>query len=912
MRTVTIDFETYYSKDFSLSKITTENYIRHKDFQTIGFAYKVNDEEPQWITGSDDKIAMCLAALDLENSYVIAHNMAFDGAILAWRYGIVPKYYIDTLSMARPITGLTVGGSLSALAKKFALGEKGTEVINALGKRREDFTPQQMALYGEYCKNDVQLTWNLYHILRKFNPPKEMYIQDLMLRMFTDPVLELDKVTLEDHLTNVQLKKKKLMDRIDASIGRDALMSNPKFAEVLTKLGVTPPTKISLRTQKETYAFGKTDQEFKALLEHHNPAVQAVVAARLGVKSTLEETRTESFLGIAERGPLPILLNYWGAHTGRASGGDKMNLQNLPRGGALRKSIKAPPGHKLIAVDSSQIEARVVAWFAGQADLVEDFRNNVDIYSKFASYVYGRPIDRKRKEIDPTTGKEFNPDKVEGFVGKTCLAEGTLVLCDSGWKRIEHVLTTDKLWDGQEWVCHQGLVNNGIKPTLNLSGLWLTPDHLVWSGTQWLEAQSVEQDAHIRSLALATAAENLPSQATYGALGAGYQTSSCTATATVSSTAWTPKTSKTSKAPVAHFAPRLRVLPNGTGYIQTRWPMTDTELVYSTDWQLPLPAATAQPTGPMLIMAGVAYQLPSSGALTAPRFFDMFKRWMGGIARTLRWTGSTSTGTTSQETSGSSPEVTTCATSGESLTSKRNLQVYDLACAGPRHRFTVLTEDGPLIVHNCILGLGYGMGWEKFRGTLKIGQGGISVDFEEEQAKNTVNVYRNKYAQIAQSWKTANGALDTMARGFETELGQRLPLRCTPEGIHLPNRTMIRYPDLTMDRTTGQYEYKGRYGPVKIYGGKVIENVVQALARIVVFDQMAKIDQHMRKLDGTNGERYKVVLTVHDEVVAVVPEHYAQTALDFMVQTMSTPPSWAADLPVACEGDIGDSYGDAK
>lgn len=630
MRVVTLDFETFYSKDFSLSKITTEAYIRHKEFQVIGFGYKVNDEEPQWVTGSDDKIAMCLAALDLENSYLICHNMAFDGAILAWRYGLVPKYYIDTLSMARPITGQTVGGSLDKLVKKFALGEKGKEVIAAMGKRREDFTPADLAQYGEYCKNDVQLTWNLYHVLRQWNPPKEMYVQDLMLRMFTDPVLELDKDTLEQHLHNVQSKKAKLMDRIDNSIGRDALMSNPKFAEVLTKLGVTPPTKISLRTQKETYAFGKTDQDFKALLEHPNPAVQAVVAARLGIKSTLEETRTESFLGIAERGPLPILLNYWGAHTGRASGGDKMNLQNLPRGGALRKSIRAPKGHKLVAVDSSQIEARVVAWLAGQADLVEDFRNGVDIYSKFASMVYGRPVDRKRKELD-ANGKEFNPDKVEGFVGKTC-----------------------------------------------------------------------------------------------------------------------------------------------------------------------------------------------------------------------------------------------------------------------------------------ILGLGYGMGWEKFKGTLKIGAGGMSVDFDAEQAQNTVNIYRSKYAHIAQSWRTATSALARMTTGFETEFGVGIHLRCTPEGIHLPNHTMIRYPNLRFDPAEKQYLYDGRYGPVKIYGGKIVENVVQALAKIVVFDQMAKIDQHMRKLDGANGERYKVVLTVHDEVVAVVPEHYSKTALDFMVKTMSTAPTWAPDLPVACEGDVGDSYGDAK
>lgn len=616
MRYITLDFETYYSKEFSLSKMTTEAYIRDPQFEVIGFSYKIDQEPAKWVTGSNGEIAMALEELDIPNSYLICHNMAFDGAILAWRYNIMPKYYLDTLSMSRPITGLTVGGSLKALADKYGIGVKGIEVINALGKRRSDFTPGDLAKYGDYCNNDVELTWTLYNILKKDNPPKELYIQDLMIRMFTDPVLKLDRDVLIAHLNSVQEKKAKLMERIDLSIGRDALMSNPQFAEVLKKLGVEPPVKISARTNKEAYAFSKTDYEFKALLEHPNTAVQAVVAARLGIKSTLEETRTESFLGISERGALPILLNYWGAHTGRASGGDKMNLQNLPRGGALRRSITVPENHALIAVDSAQIEARVVAWLAGQEDLLVDFRNSVDIYSKFASIVYGKPVTKA--------------DKVERFVGKTC-----------------------------------------------------------------------------------------------------------------------------------------------------------------------------------------------------------------------------------------------------------------------------------------ILGLGYGMGPDKFQGTLKIGQGGISVEMESGEAKQTVNTYRTKYAMIAALWKDAHKALEKMAQGFDTTFGVGIELQCTAEGIHLPNGTMVRYPNL---RKSGDgFEYDGRYGAVKIYGGKVVENVVQALARIVVFDQMAKIDIEMRKNDNPSADcRYKVALTVHDEVVAVVPRSAAQWALEFMTATMSVPPKWCSTLPVSCEGDIGKNYADAK
>lgn len=257
MSIITLDFETYYDKDFSLSKISTEHYIRDPRFEVIGFGYQVDGGEPQWVTGSDERIAFSLHALGIADQYLLCHHTAFDAAILKWRFGIAPKYYLDTLSMARPLTGQTVGGSLAALAKRFNLGEKGTEVVKALGKRRDDFTPDELAQYGEYCKNDVRITYGLYQILKAMNPAKELYIQDLMLRMFIDPVLELDASLLQEHLDKVRDKKEQLMARIDQSIGRDALMSNPKFAEVLKKLGIEPPMKTSLRTGNETYAFGK-------------------------------------------------------------------------------------------------------------------------------------------------------------------------------------------------------------------------------------------------------------------------------------------------------------------------------------------------------------------------------------------------------------------------------------------------------------------------------------------------------------------------------------------------------------------------------------------------------------------------------------------------------------------------------
>jgi DNA polymerase I-like protein with 3'-5' exonuclease and polymerase domains len=406
MDIVTIDFETYYARDFSLSKITTEAYVRSPQFEIIGVGVKVNDDQTVWYSGTNTKQFLC--SLDYTDKAILCHNTAFDGAILAWHFGIKPRLWLDTLSMARPIHNITVGGSLKALANHYGLGVKGDEVVNALGKRRVDFTAEEMGRYAEYCKNDVELTYALFNKLKREIPSSELLVIDQTIRMYTEAAIELDVPLLEQHLVEVRARKQALMDEVEVTT--EDIMSNPKFAIALQRLGVEPPRKVSLTTGKETWAFSKTDKGFTDLLEHPDERVQALASARLGVKSTLEETRTEALIGVAGRGTLPIMLNYYGAHTGRFSGGDKLNLQNLPsRDGknTIRRALKAPAGQVLIACDSSQIEARTVAWIAGQEDLLQAFREKRDVYSEFATEVYGRKITKA--------------DKVERFVGKTCI-----------------------------------------------------------------------------------------------------------------------------------------------------------------------------------------------------------------------------------------------------------------------------------------------------------------------------------------------------------------------------------------------------------------------------------------------------------------------------------------------------------
>ena len=399
MNLITLDFETYYSKEYGLKKYTTEEYIRDDQFETIGVAVKENDGETKWCTGSHETIASFLAGYSFDSSFVVGHNMRFDAAILSWRYGIRPLGLGDTMGMGQILHGLTQSVSLKNLSEHYGIGEKGTEVLDALGKHRVDFHPNDLAQYGNYCINDVELTYKLFKLMLPHFTRTELKLIDLTIRMFTEPKLVLNKGLLLTHLAKVQKEKAELL--ANAGVEKDDLLSNPKFAELLRSFGVEPPMKRSpANPEKETYAFAKTDEEFKALLEHEDPRVQILTAARLGNKSTIEESRTEQFINIANRGLLPVPLKYAGATVShRWSGVDGINLQNLPRTSELRRAITAPKGYKVVASDLSNIELRLAYWFAGSTTKIEQIRQGVDLYKQSAADITGTPYDEVNKDL---------------------------------------------------------------------------------------------------------------------------------------------------------------------------------------------------------------------------------------------------------------------------------------------------------------------------------------------------------------------------------------------------------------------------------------------------------------------------------------------------------------------------------
>jgi len=405
---LTLDIETYYDRDYSLSKLTTEEYIRSPLFEIIGLSIKQADWPAYW--HPRPMVQGALKAVDWSNKIVVCQNTMFDGAALSWLYGIKPLAWVDIMGMSRALFPHEKSHSLAAQAQRMGVGAKGDAVQHALGKHYADFSQEELAAYGEYCNNDVELTYELFtkYMAMGF-PRRELEVIDMILRMYIEPCLRLDKVRLHDHLNQTIAEKQQLLLRLlgmsetgTAEEIKSRLMSNDQFALMLRKLGVEPPMKVSPTTGKQTYAFAKTDPDFQALLEHDSLEVQALVAARLGNKSTLEETRTQRFISIADRGTLPVPLRYYAAHTGR-------------KGGCL---------------------------------------------------------------VAETAVTVYDPDR--GCVEK----------------RIVDVLPDDLVWDGLEFVPHDGVQFSGFQEVITWDNVTGTPDHVVFTDAGEISLRDALQGGH--------------------------------------------------------------------------------------------------------------------------------------------------------------------------------------------------------------------------------------------------------------------------------------------------------------------------------------------------------------------------------------------------------------------------------
>lgn len=408
-RVLVADAETAWdSKEYTLSKMTTEEYVRDPRFKTWGFCFKwLGDPgKARWVGAPH--LPEYLARIDWSTTAILAQNTMFDGAILNWRYGVKPCFYFDTLSMGRAVRGVERGNSLAKMAEDYGLPAKGRAVHSTDGML-DTLTYEIERELAEYCKHDVFLCEEIFKRLVMLErgecgqdypladmsawkyPIKELRLIDMTLRMFVEPKIELDADMLTDALHEEKETREALLNRLNITDG--ILASTPQFAELLRSIGVEPPTKKSPATGLPIPALAKNDALFQAMLNGEDENLALLCEARLKVKSTTERTRAQRFLDISARGPLPVPLSYYGAHSGRwgAARGSAINMQNLKRGSFLRKALMAPDGYVFVVGDLSQIEPRVLAHFADYEEMLDVFRAGGDPYATFGETMFNIP-----------------------------------------------------------------------------------------------------------------------------------------------------------------------------------------------------------------------------------------------------------------------------------------------------------------------------------------------------------------------------------------------------------------------------------------------------------------------------------------------------------------------------------------
>lgn len=390
-----IDFETFYSQDYTLKKMTTEAYIRDSRFKAHLCAVWTPEERSKLVPPTAEALNKYVTGRT-----VIAQKAQFDGLILSHHFGLKPQNWICTLSMARATLPQLRSHSLESLAAYYGLPAKTIDYKAFIGK--VDLDAETYKMLSEGCLQDVSITLDIAKRLLKDFPKAELPIVDATIRMFTEPRMCLDAPMASAELERIKLAKKTALEQL--GVAREELQSADKFSALITACGVEVPMKQSPRVAgKMIPAIAKTDQGMKDLAEHSDIRVAALAQARLGEKSTIMETRLERLIEMNGRGPLCLYLNYWGAgNTGRWSGGDKVNAQNFPP--AIQRALVAPEGFKFVKTDSAQIECRILNYFAGQEDITNAFREGQDLYSEGASRFYGRPITKANK-IERHLGK---------------------------------------------------------------------------------------------------------------------------------------------------------------------------------------------------------------------------------------------------------------------------------------------------------------------------------------------------------------------------------------------------------------------------------------------------------------------------------------------------------------------------
>lgn len=430
MKIITIDFETYWSQTYSLSKLSPLEYVLGDEFELISCAFKVDGGQTEVLFG-EAAITARFAELDVGDNALLSHNQEFDAYVVSYRLKLRPKLWLDTLAMARAVHAKELRLGLGFLVEHYGIGKKNNAVLlQTRGKRLADFTRQEIADMTVYNAEDADQCYELFHKLRPHFTTGELWQIDSLIRARTEPAFVLDKHLLQHTLAAERKQKRDSLlelgrilelDKVEpddeklAEFIRAEMASAPRFSKLLEARGVETPLKPSPTNPEKTVpALAKTDQAFLDLQEHDDPVVATAARTRLAIKSTLLETRIEKLLTAAElaEGLVPIPLRYCGADTTGRDSGEEYNPQNFPRinkkkpklSDALRRGLRAPPGYVVMVADQSGIELRVNHTLWKVPSSMELWKMNpvADLYRSFASAQFGIPpeqVDDQQRQL---------------------------------------------------------------------------------------------------------------------------------------------------------------------------------------------------------------------------------------------------------------------------------------------------------------------------------------------------------------------------------------------------------------------------------------------------------------------------------------------------------------------------------
>lgn len=1070
-RLIAYDYETYWdSTGYTLSKLSPVAYITDRRFypQLLGVCVNYGDV----VVYEHDDIPHALKELELDRpgTMVVAHNgNGFDHLITAFKYGVHPWMMLDTITMMRWCGySRVMRESHQALTDALGHGIKQAGTVVSDGKRtKKDFTASEWAFFKQYCADDtLQCAMNTLSMLPKV-PMDALLFSHLTACMATKPAFVLDEKMLAEHLADLDAKLKQAHADIQSTFAfpdtesmLKAIRSKQRFSDMLRSYGVEPPMKLSVKqslscrrgllnaadlAEKEgntaeaeslrakaqdescysVYepALSKTDVDFLALTEHENPHVQALVNLRLQFNSSGHRSRVEKFLQLAKlHRPVSVMLKAYYAHTSRYGAGvsegksDQSNMQNLgkhnPAMLPLRHSIKAPRGCAVVACDSSQIEARILAYLARQDDLLDHFRQGRDPYAELGSKIFGVSAE----EIHEGNIRGDKKMKQYRYISKkfilSCLAGSTLVLTDTGWKPMVMVSVTDKLWDGEQWVKHQGLIWNGKRRVQTLDGVTLTPNHLIWNGSSWSRAAELHLEPKFLSRARSIAAKSLMMCELCGTQGVNTASNiRCTASgaglfsgimsipwllqqktiavsvlsiirnkltayarSSVNSLTQNRELSLENSQLFVHIQRFQKVEQKGSNVLLKLLALVGRQVmscfsviccqVRARDAMLVLNVRQQEPsrnfTGSMktyaqILSTGGAYSIVSLIASnvvrtqttligktmgdvaslltsqTEPVSSSTLCLFPGGMTRCWNWIESTMREGMHRAICGLYRKAKTCGIVGVTEICRRTVRhlskrmmhfenVYDFLNSGPNHRFTILTNKGPLIVHNC----GYGTGFQKAADVLWT-EGARMAD-ERRRHTDLVaeahGIYRTANDKIVLFWKRCDQVLHHMALGGSGAFGGpnddlfkygKYPSDRDNSGllskharIVLPNGYVLMYPNLRTELDELSHRYQMYYDQckgssiikTKAFGAYITENCCQSLAFALLMWQACRMHEAGIQLHAN----------IHDSFASVCPASKADTVASEMKRIMSLTPEWLPGFPVACEVEIGDDF----